>query len=182
MQNDNPKIKSKDSAKSDAVKSSINESDKDNGAKKDEIVLLKRRIEELENQSKRLLADYKNLEKRAEAERRDWVLKANKQLLLQILPVLDTLIFAEKQSKGHDQTLSLSIKQFLDILKLEGVEKIETQGANFDSNLMECIEAVKGEEGKVVQESRPGYTLYGETLRPAHVKVGSVKQNQEKGN
>lgn len=168
MQNDNSKFKNKDFAKSGTVR--------------DEIVLLKKRIEELENQNKRILADYRNLEKRAEVERREWILKANKQLLLNFLPVLDTLIHADKQNKSLDQTLSLSIKQFLDILKLEGVEKIKTQGANFDLKLMECIEIIEGEEGKVIEETRAGYTLYGETLRPALVKVGSAKQNQEKGN
>ncbi|MBI2028090.1 MAG: nucleotide exchange factor GrpE [Candidatus Levybacteria bacterium] len=137
-----------------------------------EAELLKYKIEELENQNKRLLADYRNLEKRVESQRKDLILKANKQLILQILPILDTLIFADKQSKGQDQTLNLIIKQFLDILKLEGVEKIKTQGADFDPNLMECIETVEGDEGKVIEETRSGYALYGETLRPADVRIG----------
>lgn len=134
----------------------------------------KARIEELENQNKRLLADYRNLEKRVDSQRRDWILEANKKLLLNLLPILDTLILADKQSQS-DQSLDLSIKQFLDILKLEGVEKIKTDGANFDPNLMECIDIVEGEEGKVIEEIRAGYTLYEKTLRPAQVKVGKGK-------
>ena len=31
----------------------------------------------------------------------------------------------------------------------------------------------------VVGELRAGYTLYGQVLRPAQVKVGSARQNQE---
>jgi len=151
----------------------------DKEIKKDESELLKQKIEELENQNKRILADYRNLEKRVDSQRRDWILEANKKLLLNLLPVLDTLMLAEKHSIG-DETLSLSVKQFLDILKQEGVERIKTDGVNFDPNLMECLDTVEGEEGKVIEEVRAGYILYEKTLRPAQVRVGSAKQN--KGN
>ena len=132
---------------------------------------LKQKASEFEDKYKRVLADYLNLEKRVAEERKELILKSNKDLLLRLLPVLDTLILASKHSKD-DQTLKLSVKQFFDILKVEGVEKIETEGANFDPNSMECIETVEGEEGKVVEETRTGYRLYDQVLRPAQVKVG----------
>ena len=131
------------------------------------------RIEELENQVKRTLADYRNLENRVQNERGEWILKANKQLLLNILPVLDTLMIVAKHSK--DQSLGLSVQQFLDILKKEGVVEIETLGANFDPNLMEGIATAEGENGKVIEELRTGYMLYDKVLRPAQVKVGKGK-------
>lgn len=131
------------------------------------------KIEELENQTKRVLADYRNLENRVQNERGEWILKANKSLLLNILPVLDTLMQASKHSK--DQSLVLSLQQFLDILKKEGVVKIETIGKNFDPTLMEGIATVEGEDGKVIQEARSGYMLYDKILRPAQVAVGSSK-------
>lgn len=131
------------------------------------------KIGELENQVKRTLADYRNLENRIQNERGEWILKANKQLLLNILPVLDTLMQASKHSK--DQSLSLSVQQFLDILKREGVVKIETLGKSFDPTLMEGIVTVEGEDGKVIEELRTGYMLYDKILRPAQVKVGGGK-------
>ncbi len=137
---------------------------------KDEAVLLKEKVEELENQVKRTLADYRNLENRVRSERGEWILKANQQLLLNILPVLDTLIQASKHSE--DKSLALSLQQFLDILKKEGVVKIETLGKSFDPNLMEGISTVAGEEGKVIEETRAGYMLYDKVLRPAQVSVG----------
>jgi molecular chaperone GrpE len=139
---------------------------------------LKQKIDELENQNKRILADYQNLEKRVAEERKEWILKGNKDLLLRLLPVLDTLMLATLHSK--DQSLTVSLQQFLDVLKQQGVEKIKTIGTNFDPNSMECIETVEGEEGKVTEELRAGFTLYDKILRPAQVKVGSAKQN--KGN
>lgn len=140
------------------------------------IETLKEKIAELENQNKRVLADYRNLENRASQERGEWILKANKQLLLNILPVLDTLILAAKHSK--DQSLALSVQQFIDILKKEGVLRIETLGKNFDPNLMEGIQTVEGEDGKVLEEMRTGYMLYDKVLRPAQVAVGK-KGNAE---
>lgn len=134
--------------------------------------ILKEKIEELENQVKRTLADYRNLENRVSQERGEWILKANKSLLLNLLPILDTLMFANKHSQGKDQNLSLSIQQFLDIINKEGVIKIETIGKSFDPNLMEGIQTVEGEEGQVIKELRAGYMLYDKVLRPAQVSVG----------
>jgi len=173
MQNDNSKIKND-------KKHENSEEQKDTKDKsKEEIVHLKQKIEELENQVKRTLADYRNLENRVRNERGEWMLKANKQLLLNILPVLDTLMLANKHSQSKDQGLNLSVQQFLDILRKEGVIKIGTIGKNFDPNLMEGVVTIEGEEGKVIEELRTGYTLYDKVLRPAQVAVGSAKQNKE---
>lgn len=131
------------------------------------------KIEELENQVKRSLADYQNLEKRTREERVSWITKANKDLIFKLLPVLDTLNLANEHVK--DQGLELSIKQFLDILRSEGVEKIETQGQVFDPSTMEGIGTIESEEkGKVVKEIRAGFRYNNEgVIRPAQVIVGN---------
>lgn len=131
----------------------------------------------LENQLKRAVADYQNLEKRIAQEKSNWIKIANKDLLLKLLPSLDNLILAEKHTQ--DEGVKLSIKHFLDILETEGVKKIETESADFNPHLMEAVSTVEGESGKVVEETRAGYTLNGEILRPAQVVVGSEKKNQE---
>lgn len=134
---------------------------------------LKQKTEELENNYKRALADYQNLEKRVREERNDRILRANKDLLLHLLPVLDTLMLAKKHIKVGDEGLDLSIKQFHDVLKNENVERIETVGKNFDPHFMECIETVDGEEGKVIEEIRAGYMLYDKVLRAVQAYRGS---------
>lgn len=135
---------------------------------------LKKRNEELETQVKRLLADYQNLEKRTQAERGEIIQLANKELLLRILPALDTLMLAAKHIT--DEGLRLSIAQFHDALRQEGVEKIETAGKQFDPHTMECFETVEGEEGKVIEEAFAGYKLFDKIIRPAQVKVGKRKE------
>lgn len=145
---------------------------KKDGEKKEEkeLDILKQKIAELEDKYKRALADYQNLQKRTLEEKKEWLRLSNKELLLRILPILDTLILANSHIK--DQGLSLSVKQFLDILKSEGVEKIETAGKSFDPKLMECVTTVEGEENKVIDEVRPGFKIFDEVLRPAQVRVG----------
>ncbi|MCL6096759.1 MAG: nucleotide exchange factor GrpE [Patescibacteria group bacterium] len=124
----------------------------------------------LENQLKRALADYQNLEKRVTSEKSEWIKLANKGLLLRLLPALDNLSLAEKHTQ--DEGVKLSVSQILSAFKEEGIEKIETLGKDFDPNLMEAVHTTEGQEGKVVEELRSGYTLFGQVLRPAQVVVG----------
>ncbi|KKP94385.1 MAG: Protein GrpE [Candidatus Levybacteria bacterium GW2011_GWA2_36_13] len=125
---------------------------------------------ELENQLKRALADYQNLEKRIAQEKSSWIKTSNKDLILRLLPGIDSLLLAEKHTE--DPGVKISIDHFLDILRNEGVEKIDTIGRNFDPELMEAVATKQGEEGKVLEEVKTGYTLSGRIIRPAQVIVG----------
>ena len=129
-------------------------------------------LKNLENQLKRALADYQNLEKRIAEEKASWIKLANKTLLLKLLPGLDSLLLAQKHTE--DEGIKLSVKHFLDILEGEGVLRIETLDKDFDPNLMEAVSTASGQEGKVVEEVRSGYTLNGQILRPAQVVVGKA--------
>lgn len=128
------------------------------------------KYEETENKYKRALADYQNLEKRVRDERIGLIQGANKELLLRLLPVLDTLFLASQHSS--DQSLNISIQLFLDTLKGEGVQKIETNNKEFDPSLMEAVGTEKGKENVVIHEIRLGYMLNEKLLRPAQVIVG----------
>lgn len=140
---------------------------------KKEVEELKQKVQELEEKYKRALADYQNLERRVLEEKKEWIRMANKELILRLLPVLDTLMLAGIHVQ--DEGLKLSIQQFLDVLKNEGAERVETRGERFNPETMECVETGKGEEGKVLEEIRAGYLLYGRTLRVALVRVGKEK-------
>ncbi|MBI2031496.1 MAG: nucleotide exchange factor GrpE [Candidatus Levybacteria bacterium] len=146
-------------------------------AKQEETKKLETQEKELEEQLKRTLADYQNLEKRVALEREDLIRSANKGLILRLLPALDALILAEKHTK--DEGVALSIKKFLDILENEGVKQIETKGKEFDPKVMECVQAREvdpstgsGQEGIVIEEIKQGYIMEEKVLRPAQVIVG----------
>ncbi len=129
----------------------------------------------LEAQLKRAVADYQNLEKRTQEGRREWILSANKDLILRLLPGLDSLLLAELHTE--DKGIKIAIKHFMDIFEQEGVKKIKTEGEDFDPNLMEAVTTAEGAEGKVVQEVKAGYILNDNVLRVAQVIVGSGNKN-----
>ncbi len=134
-------------------------------------------FENLEIQLRRALADYQNLEKRIVDEKASWVKLANRDLLLRLLPGLDSLLLAQKHTQ--DEGVKLSIKHFLDIFGQAGVKKIETEGKDFDPKFMEAVGTAEGEDNKILEETRAGYMLFDTILRPSQVVVGSSKKNQE---
>lgn len=144
-------------------------------SEQDEIAALEAKIEETENKYKRAIADYQNLQKRSMEDRSEWIRSANKDLLLRILTVFDTLILAFEHLE--DKNIKVSIDHFLDVLKSEGVTRVETVGKDFDPEVMEAITTVDGKEGKVVNEIRAGFLLHEKLLRAAQVTVGSGNKN-----
>jgi molecular chaperone GrpE len=126
---------------------------------------------------KRALADYQNLEKRIGGEKEEFVKFANAELILQILPGLDSLEKAEKHLQ--DEGLSLAVKQLKDGLAKVGLEEISVLGLEYNPETMECLATGEGEENKVIEELRKGYLLNGKILRPALVRVGKKKEDKK---
>lgn len=128
------------------------------------------RNQELEDQLKRALADYQNLERRVEQERRLLATLSSAILIEKFLPVLDNLENAQKHL--NDEGLKIVLKQFKDILTSEGVSEIEAEGQQFDPNLHEAIETLDGtNDGRIVKVARKGYKLGDKVLRAAQVVV-----------
>ena len=130
--------------------------------------------QELEDQLKRALADYQNLEKRVEEERK-LLSKLSASLLIEkLLPVLDNLEKAQVHLK--DEGLEIVIKQFNDILTGEGVEEVVAEGAQFNPNFHEAVESQQGEHDNVViKVLTKGYKIEDTILRPAKVIVSKKK-------
>jgi len=139
--------------------------------KDEEIRRLKQQIEALTNNWKRALADYQNLEKRTASEKEEFLKFANSSLILKLLSVLDVL--EKVQSHLKDKGLDLAILEFKRVLENEGVGEIEVRlGDNFNQDMMECVEVIKGEkENQVAEVMSKGYKLNGKLLRPVKVKV-----------
>jgi len=116
-----------------------------------------------------------NLERRVAEQKSQWILSANKDLIIKMLPGLDNLLLADKHTE--DVGVRIAIKHFMEILEQDGVKKIKTENAMFDPNLMEAVSTTDGEMGKVVEEVKAGYTLNDDVIRVAQVVVGAGKQN-----
>jgi molecular chaperone GrpE len=134
-------------------------------------------IEELTNCWKRALADYQNLEKRIENEKKDFIQFSNRELIQKLLPVLDHFERADEHLK--DQGLQMAIRDFKRVLSEEGLEEIGVLGQEYNPVEMEAVEVVEGKEsGKVVEVAQKGYRLKDKVIRPARVKVTKVNEQK----
>ena len=142
----------------------------------EQIEVLQNRILELENNWKRALADYKNLESRIERQKTEIIRFSMLPILLKIFSVLDHLNLAVAHHAQEDW-VRLIRDQVHDILTGEGIEEISALGKIFDPNLMECVEQVEGEKDAVMKIAETGYKQGDRILRVAKVEVGKGKTN-----
>ena len=135
-------------------------------------------LERMEAELKRALADYRNLERRIDEERRMLSVLSSVLVVEKLLPVLDNLENAQKHL--NDQGLEIVLKQFKDVLKAEGLEEIHAEGQSFDPNLHEATDVVEGKnDNRIVKINRKGYKINDKIIRPAQVTV-ERKQASEK--
>jgi len=130
----------------------------------------------------RAQADFINFKKRSEQERGDNARLANAILISSLLPVLDDLgrALSNVSPKLAGFTwvdgIVLIHRKLQAILESQGLERIETEGKDFDPNFHQAMTYADGEEGKIIEELQKGYMLHGRLLRPALVKVGKGKE------
>lgn len=131
-------------------------------------------LKTLEENWKRALADYQNLLKRVESDKKDFVKFANTNLLAKLIPVKDILDLAATHSQ--DPGVIMAVKQFSDALASEGVHEINPKvGDTYDVTLHECIETVSGEPDNTIAETlTKGYKIDELVIRPARVKVNKL--------
>lgn len=137
---------------------------------KERISELEKNLAELENNWKRALADYQNLQKRTSEEKMNFVSFVNSTIIRKLLPVLDNLELVQNHLK--DAGLQMIINEYQQILTDEGITQIEAEGKEFDSSTMEAVETVNGPQNRVMKVLQKGYFLNGKLLRPARVNVG----------
>jgi len=136
-----------------------------------------KKIDELETQLKRALADYDNLCKRIDNQQSKWRNRVAARLIDKMLDVYEDLIRAKK--KLNDKGLTMAVNQFWSTLTSEGVEKVDAGGKEFDADRMDCVKIVNGSKNEVVDVVQGGYMLNGEVIRPAKVTVGQGKKENE---
>ena len=125
----------------------------------------------LEENWKRALADYHNLVKRVDADKKDFVTYATANIMAKLLPTLDILELAAAHSQ--DQGVQMAVKQFKDVLAGEGLQEISPEvGDVYDHSLYECLETLPGEPDNTLAEIiTKGYKINNYVIRPAKVKV-----------
>ncbi len=126
-----------------------------------------------------LQADFENYKRRVTREIADATALGNQKLITELLTVLDELeyaITAGKTSNNKDALLhgvEITLKKLYSLLEKEGLAKIEAIGVAFNPYTHQAVQRVSGdgEDERVVEEIRAGFTLRGKVIRPSLVKV-----------
>ena len=128
----------------------------------------------------RLVAEFENYKKRTLKEKSELILNGSEKTVAAILPILDDFERATADKTEDPQAIKegyeLIYKKFLKALETLGVNKIETDDADFDVDYHEAIAMVPGmgddKKGKVIDCVQTGYTLNDKVIRHAKVAVG----------
>ena len=128
----------------------------------------------------RLVAEFENYKKRTLKEKSELILNGSEKTVAAILPILDDFERATADKTEDPQAIKegfeLIYKKFLKALETLGVNKIETENADFNVDYHEAIAMVPGmgddKKGKVIDCVQTGYTLNDKVIRHAKVAVG----------
>lgn len=150
--------------------------------KEDEITLLKRMWEELNDKHLRLQAEFDNYRRRTLKEKMELTKSAGEGILLNILPVMDDFERALDHVSKADNVESLKegfgliYSKFEDFLKRNSVVEIETKDVVFDTDVHEAITKIPVEDeamkGKIVDCVQKGYKLNDKVIRFSKVVIG----------
>ena len=136
----------------------------------------------LEDKYLRQVAEFDNYRKRTIKEKAELIKNGGERTIESILPVLDDFERAIKNMAKDESTadmltgVELIYNKFVGILKQNGLEKIETEGKDFDTDYHEAIAIVPAPceelKGKVLDCVQTGYILNDKVIRHAKVAVG----------
>ncbi len=136
----------------------------------------------LEDKYLRQVAEFDNYRKRTMKEKAELIKNGGERAIESILPVLDDFEralsnMAKDENAAEILTgVELIYNKFVGILKQNGLQKIETEGAEFNTDYHEAIAMVPtpNEElkGKVLDCVQAGYILNDKVIRHAKVAVG----------
>ena len=147
---------------------------------------------QLQEKLLRLQAEFDNYRKRQARDFRRLCEQGKKDLIQELLAVLDNYHRAEQlvEEGGHSEEeiadgLMKTSEQLVSILKQEGLEELEiADGDAFDPNIHEAMLAENRDgldQDTVLEVFQKGYTLGQDLLRPARVRVGKPLASSRTG-
>ncbi len=149
---------------------------------------LQGRKEQLEDRLLRLTAEFDNYRKRTTREFQQVVETANRELILQLIDVLDNFqraLVSAHSAKDFDafhKGIELIYTHLNELLTREGLQPIEAVGRPFDPHHHEAVMQVDDAEhppDTVVGQVQPGYLLKDRLLRAPRVIVSRAPGDRE---
>lgn len=138
---------------------------------------------ELNDKYIRLFAEFDNYKRRTQKERIELFQTAGKDVISDLLPVLDDFDRAMKVMETSNDVSSIREGVLLiqnklkGILNQKGLKEIESTEAPFNTDLHEAVTNIQApteaQKGTVIDTIEKGYTLNDKVIRFAKVVVGS---------
>ena len=148
----------------------------------DKLAAAETKVAELQDKYLRQVAEFDNYRKRTIKEKAELILNGAEKTITAILPILDDMERALKNmDKMEDvaavkEGVDLIFQKFVKILGEQGVKKIETENADFNTDLHEAIAQMPAPsdemKGKIIDCVKTGYTLNEKVIRHSQVAVG----------
>lgn len=138
------------------------------------------RVNELEEQVRRVSADFENFRRRQTEEQKRVLGRIRDDLFRSLLPISDHLERAIEAAQGRTSAegllkgVELIRRDVLKIFEEHGVAPIDSEGVVFDPAFHEAVLTDEREDvpdQTIIQELQRGYTIGNRVLRPAMVKV-----------
>ncbi len=139
-------------------------------------------IEQLKTQMLYKTAEFDNYRKRTLKEKAELILNGGEKAITAILPIIDDMERAiDNGAKTDDpvvlrEGMELIYHKMMKTLETLGVKPIETQDADFNTDIHEAVAMVPGmgddKKGKVIDCLQKGYQLNDKVIRHAKVAVG----------
>lgn len=149
---------------------------------KDPLALAQEEAATLKDKYLRSVAEFDNYRKRMLKEKTELILNGGEKVITAILPVLDDMERAIENGKKTDDAavlqegMELIYQKLMKTLEGQGVKKMDTIDADFNTDVHEAIAMVPGmgddKKGKVIDCVQTGYTLNDKVIRHAKVAVG----------
>lgn len=147
-----------------------------------ELEKLKAELEDSKDKYLRKIAEFENFKRRSAKERMELIQTAGREIIIDLLDVLDDCDRAQKQMEGTDDAaiikegVMLVFNKLRNALQARGVKAMETINLEFNPDLhdaiTEVVAATEGMKGKIVDEILKGYYLNDKIIRHAKVVVG----------
>lgn len=138
------------------------------------------------NKMLRTQADFENFRRRSRQEYEQLCIYSGEDLMKKILPVLDSMeravaCFETASEKvcNWQEGVELTLRQFQNILKTDGLEEVLAVNEPFNPELQEAVlqeESDAVSHPTVIEEMQKGYKYKDKLIRPALVKVATPKQ------
>lgn len=150
-------------------------------AKSKKVEELEQQIIELTGDLQRTRADFENYRKRSEGDKAATYQHGQSAAILKLLPVIDNIeravAYTPAELKDNKWVQGIAglvknLEKSLEGLNLKRIDAVS--GAEFNPDLHEAIqfdEEAEGEKEVIAEELQAGYTLNGQPIRHAMVKV-----------